>query len=334
LKAKISGAEEKTLVLWKIILNVLLIVVLVSSSVFAGQKKGGIVLAFDDGYPSWIEIIAPELARVGGKATGFVNNQRVHFGDLSFEDLRTLQDKYGWEIGTHTWHHFNASSFVQQKGISAWIKEELESSCVELESHGLKIKSIVFPYNAFTKELGLEVMKRLKSFRRDEVYPIVEKINDDGSIPSTEIDIGFYVPIAQMLKWIDFAWQENKLLSLYGHKVFPDEKFFVGTVDSVSTQAIVSKEMIKPFAENDLCLVPDVRQRLYRNMKVESVTGNTVGISLGDLSRMTSKGATFIIGPCYGMQLSYFRQMIGYAAERLPFYTVDEAVNKLRGLSE
>ena len=121
---------------------------LASSYVHADEKKGGIVLAFDDGYPSWITIIAPELSSVGGVATGFVNNQRIKFGDIRFDDLLKLQDKYGWEIGTHTYHHYNAPAYVKQKGLPSWIKDELEASVTELRDHGLKIKSVVFPYNA------------------------------------------------------------------------------------------------------------------------------------------------------------------------------------------
>jgi hypothetical protein len=173
-------------------------------------------------------------------------------------------------------------------------------------------------------------MKRFKSFRRDEAYPISDKVNGDGSVPGTEIDIAFYVPIMQVFKWVDFARQQNKMLLLYGHRVLPDEEFFSGTVGSISMQALVSEEEIKGFAEKDLCLVPDIRRRLYSPVKVEAVDGKKIRVSRGDLSLMAEAGATFIVGPCYGVQLSYFRRMIAYAAERLPFYTVEQAVGNLQ----
>jgi peptidoglycan/xylan/chitin deacetylase (PgdA/CDA1 family) len=310
------------------------IIHLLASFCFAEEKRGGIVIAFDDGYPSWTKIIAPELARVGGMATGFVNNQRIHFGDLSFEDLRALQNKYNWEIGDHTYHHFNAPIFVQQKGLSTWIKNELEASVLELQSQGLKIQSFVFPYNAFTKELSVEIMKRFKSFRRDEIFPVTDTINDNGSIPAGEIDISFYVPITLILEWIDFAKQQNKLLFLYGHKVLPDEEFFTGTVNSLSTRTLVSKEKINAISEKDMCLVPDTKKRIYRPVKVETMSGDTINTFQGDLTRMSETGATFIVGPCYGMQLSYFRRMIEYAAEHVPFYTVEQAVSKMKQSSK
>lgn len=317
-------------ILQKYIFPVLFIILLLNASAHAEGKSGGLVLAFDDGFQSWIKIIAPELARVGGTASGFVNNQRVHFGDLSFEDLRTLQNKYNWEIGDHTYHHFNAPIFVQQKGLSAWLKDEVEASVVELQSQGLKIQSFVFPYNAFTKELSMEIMQRFKSFRRDEIFPVTDTINDNGSIPAAEMDISFYVPITQVLKWIDFAEQQNKLLFLYGHKVLPDEEFFTGTVTSLSARTLVSKEKINAISEKDMCLVPDTKKRVYRPVKVETMSGDTINTFQGDLTRMSEAGATFIVGPCYGMQLSYFRRMIEYAADHLPFYTVEQAVSKIK----
>jgi len=312
----------------------LLAVFLTNSYVHAGEKKGGIVIAFDDGYPSWITIIAPELSSVGGLATGFVNNQRIKFGDISFDDLLLLQNKYGWEIGTHTYHHYNAPEYVQQKGLSSWIKNELEASVTELQAHGLKIYSVVFPYNAFTKELAVEVLKRHTTFRHDDVYPIADSIGKDGSLPGTEFDIGFYVPIEHVFKWIDFAQKQDAFLFLYAHKVLPDEEFSTGIVTSLSTQTLFADKDISLPSKRDLCLVPDTRMRVYKAIKVESVSGNVVKVFQGDLSRMSRTGATFIVGPCYGMQRSYFRRIIEYAAERLSFYTVNEVLVKMQKQSK
>ncbi|MDQ7787658.1 MAG: polysaccharide deacetylase family protein [Thermodesulfovibrionales bacterium] len=298
--------------------------------VYPEENHGGIVIAFDDGYPSWINIIAPELSHVGGVATGFVNNQRINFGDLSFEDLRTLQNRYGWEIGTHTYHHFNAPSYIKQKGLPAWVSSELEDSVKELNAKGLKIQSIVFPYNAYSKELAKEVIKRFSSFRRDEVFAADDSIGRDGSIPGTDFDISFYVPLPQIFQWIDFVREQNKLLFLYGHKVLPDEEFFTGTVQSLSARSLVSDRNVELPSRNDFCLVPDIRRRVYMPVKVENIKGDTITVFQDDLSKMSETQASFIIGPCYGIQLSYFRKVISYAAEKLPFYTVSQAVQLMK----
>ena len=173
-------------------------------------------------------------------------------------------------------------------------------------------------------------MKKFKCFRRDDIYPISDKINGDGSIVGTEIDVGFYIPISLVFEWIDSAGREDKMLFLYGHKVLPDGEFFTGTVAHVSAHALISTKKIKSFASEDLCLVPDIRRRLYRPLKVTTISDETIDTLGSNLAPMSEAGATFIVGPCYGMQLSYFRRVIEYAAERLPFYTVDQAVDKMK----
>jgi len=67
-----------------------------ADSTNATREKGVMILAFDDGSPSWVNTVAPELAAVGGVATGYVNNHRIRRGELSFEDLAVLQDRYKW----------------------------------------------------------------------------------------------------------------------------------------------------------------------------------------------------------------------------------------------
>lgn len=295
-----------------------------------GEKKGGIALAFDDGYPSWIDTIAPELAKVGGVATCFVNNQRIHNGHLSFTDLLILQNTYGWEIGTHTFHHFNAVEYVEKNGIDDWGKNELEKAVSELQSHDLKVLSIAFPFNMFNPELAGAVLRSLESFRHTDAYPIPDHKNSDGSYNAAPFDTSQFVPLELIYQWINFAHQQDRIVFLYDHKVLKDEEFYEGIVDSVSGREIVSKNGVEIFGKNDFCLVPDTRRRIYgRPIKIERINGNTITTFRTDLQRVTTPGATFIVGPCYGVPLSYFRKLIDYASKKVVFYTVHDALNKL-----
>jgi hypothetical protein len=292
------------------------------------EVRGGLVLTFDDGYPSWITTIAPELARVGGVATGFVGMARIRAENLTFEDLRTLQNRYGWEIGTHTYHHYNAKEFVERKGMSAWVSKELEAAAKELRSQGLNIRSMVFPHNAFTPQLSKEVMRRFESFRNPELFFIASGAREDGSIPGREMDISQFVPLELIFKWIDLAHNQGQLLFLYGHKVLPDNEFFTGTVESVSQHTLISRESLRSVSKTDLYLVPDISRRFMGvPIPVVSVEGNRIQVGRGDLSRLTKPGATFMIGPGYSMRLSDFRAIIDYARPRLKFFTVHQAVS-------
>jgi len=307
----------------------LLAVLLLVNSSYADEKRGGFVLAFDDGFQNWTAVIAPELARVGGVATGFVNNESIHSGRISFNDLLNLQNSYGWEIGTHTYHHFDSTIFVEFHGMSSWIKNELDASVVELQSHGLRINSLVFPFNKYTKEVAGEVLKQMECYRQSEFYPIAAGKREDGSVPGVEIGVGNYVPLKQLFEWIDMAHEKNQFLFLYGHEVLPDNEFVSGVVASIDGHRLVAKDKIRSLSSLEyLCLAPDNRRELkYARVRVKTIGNNFVDVINGDLSSLSEPGATFVIGPCNAMPLSDFRAMVEYASKKLNFLTVHSAVN-------
>ncbi|MBF0338202.1 MAG: polysaccharide deacetylase family protein [Nitrospirae bacterium] len=317
IKSRLSGLLGTTLLLVLFALPVLS---------YAGEKKGGFVLSFDDGYPSWMSVVADKLASVGGKATGFVNNHRLQGGKLSYGDVLTLQNKYGWEIGTHTYHHHNAPQYVKKNGLADWLSKELDASVKDLESHGLIIKNIVFPYNEFTPELKTEVLKRLESLRNRDILPISKGLREDKTFPGSAIDMSQYTPLDLIFKMIDMAADKGEYLFLYGHEILPDEQFIAGSVESVSQNSITTSEAVPPISNGvTLCMIPDSRVRYHGpSVKIVSISDKTINVSANALQTLTKPGANFLIGPCYGMRISDFNKMIDYAATRLKFYTAHE----------
>jgi peptidoglycan/xylan/chitin deacetylase (PgdA/CDA1 family) len=298
------------------------------SPAYADERQGALVLSFDDGYPNWTTTIAPELAQVGGVATGYVNNHLIRSGTISFHDLKKLQNTYGWEIGTHTYNHYDPIIFVKLYGTSSWVRNELEASVAELQTQGLRIHSLVFPFDKYNKELVTEVNKRLECYRRDDENPIASGRKEDGSIPGVPIDIGHYVPLKQLYKLIDITHRYNKLLFLYGHEVLPDNMFTCGTVVSLTKRTLVAQEKITLRSDETLCLVPDTnRQILNARLSVTDVSGKVITVDNSDLRSLSRVGTTFIVGPCKATRLSDFRAMIEYAKPRLYFRTVHDALN-------
>ncbi len=310
-----------------------LLILMLISFTFAVEKRGGIVLAFDDGYPCWIKTVAPLLKEYGGVATVFVNNQRVHSGYLSFEDLLTLQNEYGWEINTHTYHHFNSVRYVEKYGLERWIKEEVEASVSEFESKGIKkIKSIVFPFNAFNKITAGYVSKRFDSFRRFSPLPLTKKLYPDKSYPGTTIDLGYYVPIRQLKMWVNFSRMQNKILFVYSHQVFSEDHYIRGTVKEVGNNYIISNETFTPLKESALCLVPTLKTRIQdTDIKVVGFeNGNKIKVLAGNLKKITRQGEKFIVGPCYGIPENEFREFIEYTSKKIPFYTLSQALEIIK----
>jgi hypothetical protein len=291
----------------------------------AARVQGGLVLAFDDGYRSWITTIAPELARVKGVASGFVNIVRIRPDNLTFEDLRTLQDHYGWEIGTHLFHHYNALEFLKRQSMSAWVRNELDASASVLRSQGIKVRSMVFPHNVFSPELCREVRKRFETFRDPKLFFVSAEVREDGSIPGRIIDITQFVPLELIFKWIDLAQERGVLLFLYGHQVLPDAEFQTGEVAAVSQRTLTATENLRASSSADLFLVPDTSRRFSGSpIRVVRVEGNKIQAGRGDLTRLTKPGAKFMIGPGYATRLSDFRALLDYAAPRVKFYTVHQ----------
>lgn len=303
----------------------------VSTVLYAEEKKGGLCLQFDDGWTSWATVIAPELKRVGGLATGFINNQHMESGRITAGDLLSLQNDYGWEIGSHTYHHLNAPRFVKQHGVQKWVDEELDPSLSGLRAIGIDVQSLVFPFNASTPELAEAIRGKVTSFRRADSLAMADGIRADGSLPGTSIDTTVYTPLLLILQWIDMAHEQGTTLFLYGHRILPDSAFAIGKIAKVESNQLVAEQAITPEIADDLVLVIDLEKRnrkptTYRIMKIE---GNTVTVDRDDLEDIAAAGDSFLIGPAYGTRLSDFRQLIEYASTRLTFYRVrDIATNQ------
>ena len=303
-----------------------LVLILTASISMSAEKQGGLVLQFDDGWSSWRTTIAPEVQKVGGVATCFVNNQNIKSGRITLEDLLTLQNTYQWEIGTHTWHHMDSPSYVKKNGLNQWESQELMKSITELRGLGLNIRSLVFPFNSFSPELVKLVQPLVESYRRSEILALADGISSNKSVPGTAIDMAHYVPTELLKEWIDIAAQQNTLLFIYGHRILPDSNFVTGKVVSATETTLTCESPVILPSGTDLALVPDVTRRQVTSdfFKILKVEGNVITVDRSNLSLATHPGATFMIGESYSTRLSNFRTMLEYASPRLNFYTLHD----------
>jgi peptidoglycan/xylan/chitin deacetylase (PgdA/CDA1 family) len=290
--------------------------------------RGGLVLQFDDGWTAWRTELAPELARWGGKATAFVNTKYLAAGRITREDLKTLQDEYGWEIGTHTVNHYNAPRFARQHGVETWVEQELLPSIRELAEAGLDIRALVFPFNESTPELETAALKYVDCFRRRDRLAITAGLRADRSFPATSIDSTQFTPLPLLKQWVDLAHRRGELLFLYGHRVLPDDAFTTGKVVAVENSVIVVDTDVVLQPDEEYALVPDMERRTLGGapLRVLQTENRRIIVDGGDLAQRTHAGAVFLIGPSYGTRLSEFRELISYAADRLRFYTVSEVL--------
>ncbi|MFC1463094.1 polysaccharide deacetylase family protein [Verrucomicrobiota bacterium] len=289
----------------------------------------GLVFQFDDGWPNWTEVIAPELKKAGGKATGFVCNQYVDSGRISVKQLRKLQDDSGWEIGSHCYHHLHAPRYVQKHGLDQWLKEELDASLKALRAMGLKVRSLAFPYNAFTPEVAAAAMKRVESFRRAEPIAVAPGIRTDGSVPGSAMDIAQYTPVNIIKPWIDFAARRGEVLFLYGHRVLSDDQFTSGTVAGLAGNSVTAKDPVNVPEGEEMVLVSNPTRRANEKsvMRVVSAKGRDIRCERVEEGAL-GIGDGFLMGPSYGTRLSDFRAILAHAKGKLPFYTLHEIARK------
>lgn len=291
----------------------------------AEERRGGLALQFDDGWHSWLAEVAPMVKAHGGVATCFVNNKYIEGGRIGMDELRQLQDEYGWEIGTHTANHYNAPRYVQTKGLDAWLANELDPSLKLLKGGGLRVNALVFPFNASTPEIAGAAMTRVGSFRRETGLALADRVRPDGSLPGTSIDTTQYAPIDLVKKWIDMAHDRNSVLFLYGHRILPDSAFTTGRVVAVSANAVTLDQPVNLDAGEENVMVPDMERRTaMRNiLTVQSVDGSTV--HLAELAPgAVAVGNLVLVGPSYGTRRSDFEEVLRYGAERLHFYTIGD----------
>ena len=292
------------------------------------KKQGGLVLQFDDGSPTWLTTIAPQLKKVNGKATAFVNN--VNIGPhrrLTFEDLLRLQDEFGWEIGSHTYHHYHTAQKIRSIGLQRWVAEELEGSVKDLRAAGLNIQTLVFPFNESVPVAEAEVMARLRTFRRQIPLAITKGMSPDKTFPSSSIDLSNYVPLRQLKQWVDLAQTQNEIMFVFSHYVYPDSEFITGKVVAINGNTLITDRTLSITPSDQISLVPDTTRLLRDRIHITAVNGNAVSTDEPDLTKKTAPGATFVIGQGYSVQQSYFDEFVAYAAQRLNFYTVSDILS-------
>ncbi len=301
----------------------------------ADELRGGLALQFDDGWHSWATEIAPLVKEHGGVASVFVNNKYIEDGRITLDELRSLQNDYGWEVGTHTANHYNAPRYVQTKGLDTWLVKELEPSLELLRGAGLRVNALVFPFNASTPEIEQAAMTRVGSFRRVTPLALADGVRPDGSVPGTSIDSTQYAPIELIKKWIDLAHERNTVLFLYGHRVLPDTAFPTGRVVAVSGSAVTLDRPVELEAGEENVLVPDIehRQAAKDILAVQGADGNVIQLAEPAPDSL-QVGHLIMVGPSYGTRRSDFIELLTYAAAKLHFYTIaDIQAGKARAVA-
>jgi peptidoglycan/xylan/chitin deacetylase (PgdA/CDA1 family) len=103
------------------------------------------------------------LAQYQARVTFFVT--RYHnLGADERAAVRLLADS-GHDIESHTVNHVRGPDYVENYGVDAYLRNEIDPSIELMRSEGYAIQAFAYPFGARTSELDHEIGKRVSVIR-------------------------------------------------------------------------------------------------------------------------------------------------------------------------
>ncbi|MGQ7944943.1 polysaccharide deacetylase family protein [Flavobacterium sp. WC2509] len=183
----------------------------------------GVILSFDDAYINEWFATDRELRKYSWKGTFFV----CKINTLSLSEIKKLLklQKEGNEIGGHGLNHYNANTFLCDHTIDEYLDQEINPMLDLMSFYGLKVTSFAYPYGGRTKSLDTTLLKKFKIIRgRAFCEKDASKqgcyFNKTGTVFSFSVDDTHnHFSIPHLLKLLDYAKKNNKILILNSHNI-------------------------------------------------------------------------------------------------------------------
>ncbi len=206
-------------------------------------NSAGVVMTFDDAYVSEWMVLNKQMRPYCWKATFCVSN----LNSLTLSEINgllSLQNE-GHEIAGHSLHHRNAAQFVAQHEIDLYLRQEVNPMLALMDFYGLKATAFAYPYGARSAALDTALLKKFKILR-GTVYGVKKPSQRNFYFDHSKVVYGFgmdanygYFSISQVLKLLEYAKKNNKILIVVGHK--PVKKITRRYQTETKTVAIICK---------------------------------------------------------------------------------------------
>jgi peptidoglycan/xylan/chitin deacetylase (PgdA/CDA1 family) len=128
-----------------------------------GGDGPGLALSFDDtSVDAWVAL-RPLFAQYHAHVTFFVSR----FYELTDDQRAGLQllASDGHAIEAHTVHHLHAPDYVDQNGLNAYLRNELDPSIQVLRDEGFAVDAFAYPFGVRTDQLDHAIGKRVPVIR-------------------------------------------------------------------------------------------------------------------------------------------------------------------------
>jgi hypothetical protein len=123
----------------------------------------GLALSFDDtSVDAWVGLL-PLFETYHARVTFFVSRY-VTMKEEAHAGLQVLAAA-GHDIEAHSVRHFRAPDYVDDYGINAYLRDELDPSIQVLRDAGFEVNAFAYPFGARTGELDRAIAKRVPVIR-------------------------------------------------------------------------------------------------------------------------------------------------------------------------
>jgi len=129
-----------------------------SLSLVENNSKGIVTFTFDDAVATQFTNALPILSKYNYSATSYIPTNWVNGkGRLTVDQLKEMQDVYGWDISAHTLNHMD----VSHKGNEPRLEKELVRSKQFLLDNGLEkgADHFAYPFGNFDSDRSMEIIK-------------------------------------------------------------------------------------------------------------------------------------------------------------------------------
>lgn len=230
----------------------------------------GVVLSFDDDYVNDWFATNQKLKQYSWKASFCVSKINT-LTIFEINKLRELQ-KEGNEIAGHSYSHYNAVDFICDRTIEDYLDQEINPMMDLMNFYGFKVTSFVYPYGAKNKKLDSALLQQFKIIRGRafcETNPKKQGCYYDNKrlVYSFSIDDTHnHFDIPYLMKLLDFAKKNNKILILNSHKtvnkVYGDYQTKNQTIELICKY--IKKNNMKFYTLSDLNNFSTINQRIIQ----------------------------------------------------------------------
>ena len=133
-------------------------------------KKSGVLLTFDDGWnlSLWRQHL-PLFEKYGTRCTFFINGAH-NFNTNDDQAIKEIHDA-GHEIAAHGANHIRAPEFIKEKGVSAYLRSEIEPLNAVLKTKGYEPTSFAYPMGDRNDTVDMALMSYYRHVRSGQKVP-------------------------------------------------------------------------------------------------------------------------------------------------------------------